>query len=288
MAYSAREERNRCMKLDSVVDIVSMYDDSEPSVVAERTIRKYGISACEALAEAERRQEIVENLRVVMEALTENQRKVLLMTGAGYTLEEIGTEVIMAFQNVKRCRDSIPKTLEKAADEDRIQFLREKIEQLSATSRGRHSKLYADLKEELAYKERIREALKKLIVLLEPPVSMREMNGSAFEGAYPFEIATAVGTGIRQAIDRGHKVMKPTSKCVIPEYLHDAFCDSNGVFHGNITYKPSYVSPICCTLCAKCKRKKDVDGRDKHGDYGIEKSLCSELHSESHSDLHSA
>ena len=242
MAYSAREERNRCMKLDSVVDIVSMYDDSEPSVVAERTIRKYGISACEALAEAERRQEIVENLRVVMEALTENQRKVLLMTGAGYTLEEIGTEVIMAFQNVKRCRDSIPKTLEKAADEDRIQFLREKIEQLSATSRGRHSKLYADLKEELAYKERIREALKKLIVLLEPPVSMREMNGSAFEGAYPFEIATAVGTGIRQAIDRGHKVMKPTSKCVIPEYLHDAFCDSNGVFHGNITYKPSYVS----------------------------------------------
>nr|DAM93922.1 MAG TPA: sigma factor [Caudoviricetes sp.] len=288
MAYSAREERNRCMKLDSVVDIVSMYDDSEPSVVAERTIRKYGISACEALAEAERRQEIVENLRVVMEALTENQRKVLLMTGAGYTLEEIGTEVIMAFQNVKRCRDSIPKTLEKAADEDRIQFLREKIEQLSATSRERHSKLYADLKEELAYKERIREALKKLIVLLEPPVSMREMNGSAFEGAYPFEIATAVGTGIRQAIDRGHKVMKPTSKCVIPEYLHDAFCDSNGVFHGNITYKPSYVSPICCTLCAKCKRKKDVDGRDKHGDYGIEKSLCSELHSESHSDLHSA
>lgn len=284
MAYSAREERNRCMKLDSVVDIVSMYDDSEPSVVAERTIRKYGISACEALAEAERRQEIVENLRVVMEALTENQRKVLLMTGAGYTLEEIGTEVIMAFQNVKRCRDSIPKTLEKATDEDRIQFLREKIERLSATSRGRHSKLYADLKEELAYKERIREALKKLIVLLEPPVSMREMDGSAFEGAYPFEIATAVGTGIRQAIDRGHKVMKPTSKCVMPEYLHDAFCDNNGVFHGSITYKPSYVSPICCTLCAKCKRKKDVDGRDGRGDYGIEKVLYSEWPS----DLHSA
>jgi hypothetical protein len=258
------------MKLDSVVDIMSMYDDSEPSVVAERTIRKYGISACEALAEAERRREIVENLRVVMEALTENQRKVLLMTGAGYTLEEIGTEVIMAFQNVKRCRDSIPKTLEKAADEDRIQFLREKIEQLSTTSRGRHSKLYADLKEELAYKERIREALKKLIVLLEPPVSMREMDGSAFEGAYPFEIAAAVGTGIREAIDEGRKVMKPTSKCVMPEYLHDAFCDSNGVFHGSLTYKPSYVSPICCTLCAKCKRKKDVDGRDKYGDYGIE------------------
>lgn len=288
MAYSAREERNRCMKLDSVVDIVSMYDDSEPSVVAESTIRKYGISACEALAEAERRQEIVENLRVVMEALTENQRKVLLMTGAGYTLEEIGTEVIMAFQNVKRCRDSIPKTLEKATDEDRIQFLREKIERLSATSRGRHSKLYADLKEELAYKERIREALKELIVLLEPPVSMREMNGSAFEGAYPFEIATAVGTGIREAIDRGHKVMKPTSKCVIPEYLRDAFCDNNRVFHGRLTYKPSHVSPICCTLCAKCKRKKDVDGRDGYGDYGIEKVLCSKLHSESHSDLHSA
>lgn len=284
MAYSAREERNRCMKLDSVVDIVSMYDDSEPSVVAERTIRKYGISACEALAEAERRQEIVENLRVVMEALTENQRKVLLMTGAGYTLEEIGTEVIMAFQNVKRCRDSIPKTLEKATDEDRIQFLREKIERLSATSRGRHSKLYADLKEELTYKERIREALKKLIVLLEPPVSMREMDGSAFEGAYPFEIATAVGTGIRQAIDEGRKVMKPTSKCVMPEYLHDAFCDNNGVFHGSITYKPSYVSPICCTLCAKCKRKKDVDGRDGRGDYGIEKVLYSEWPS----DLHSA
>ena len=274
MARSAREERNHCMKLDSVVDIMSMYDDSEPSVVAERTIRKYGISACEALAEAERRQEIVENLRVVMEALTENQRKVLLMTGAGYTQEEIGREVDYERSNIHYIQDSIPKTLEKAADEDRIQFLREKIEQLSATSRGRHSKLYADLKEELAYREKIREALKKLIVLLEPPVSMREMDGSAFEGAYPFEIATAVGTGIRQAIDEGRKVMKPTSKCVMPEYLHDAFCDNNGVFHGSLTYKPSYVSPICCTLCAKCKRKKDVDGRDKHGDYGIEKTLC--------------
>ena len=274
------------MKLDSVVDIMSMYDDSEPSVVAERTIRKYGISACEALAEAERRKEIVENLRVVMEALTENQRKVLLMTGAGYTQEEIRKELKEAGsrRNIGYIQISIPKTLEKVTDEDRIQFLRETIEQLSATSRGRHSKLYADLKEELAYKERIREALKKLIVLLEPPVSMREMDGSAFEGAYPFEIATAVGTGIRQAIDRGHKVMKPTSKCVIPEYLHDAFCDSNGVFHGSITHKPSYVSPICCTLCAKCKRKKDVDGRDGYGDYGIEKVLCSE----SPSNLHSA
>lgn len=283
MAYSAREERNRCMKLDSVVDIVSMYDDSEPSVVAESTIRKYGISACEALAEAERREEIVENLSVVTEALTKNQCKVLLMTGAGYTLEEIGTEAIMAFQNVKRCRDSISKTLEKTADEDRIQFLRKKIEQLSATSRGRHSKLYADLKEELAYREKVREALKKLIVLLEPPVSMREMDGSAFEGAYPFEIATAVGTGIRQAIDEGRKVMKPTSKCVMPEYLRDAFCDNNRVFHGRLTYKPSHVSPICCTLCAKCKRKKDVDGRDGYGDYGIEKVLCSELPSDLHS-----
>lgn len=265
------------MKLDSVVDIMSIYDDSEPSAIAERTIRKYGISACEALAEAERRQEIVENLRVVMEALTENQRKVLLMTGAGYTQEEIGREIGMTQQAVDFALDSIPKTLEKASDEDRIQFLREKMEQLSATPGRRHSKLYADLKEELAYKERIREALKKLIVLLEPPVSMREIDGSAFEGAYPFEIATAVGTGIRQAIDRGHKVMKPTSKCVMPEYLHDAFCDNNGVFHGSLTYKPSYVSPICCTLCAKCKRKKDVDGRDEHGDYGIEKVLCSEI-----------
>lgn len=271
MACLAREERNHCMKLDSVVDIMSMYDDSEPSVVAERTIRKYGISACEALAEAERRKEIVENLRVVMEALTENQRKVLLMTGAGYTLEEIGAEVRITFQSVKEARDSIPKTLEKAVDEDRIRFLREKIKMLSATSRGRHSKLYADLKEELAHREKIREALKKLIVLLEPPVSTREMDGSAFEGAYPFEIATAVGTGIRQAIDRGHKVMKPTSKCVMPEYLRDAFCDSSGVFHGSLTYKPSYVSPICCTLCTKCRRKKDVDGRDGYGDYGIER-----------------
>ena len=273
------------MKLDSVVDIMSMYDDSEPSVVAERTIRKYGISACEALAEAERRQEIVENLRVIMEALTENQRKVLLMTGAGYIQEEIGKEIGMKQPSVKEARDSIPKTLEKAADEERIQFLRKKIERLSATSRGRHSELYADLKEELAYKERIREALKKLIVLLEPPVSMREMDGSAFEGAYPFEIATAVGTGIRQAIDEGRKVMKPTSKCVMPEYLHDAFCDSNGVFHGSLTYKPSYVSPICCTLCAKCKRKKDVDGRDGHGDYGIERVVESVVVAEREDDV---
>lgn len=267
------------MRLDSVVDIMSMYDDSEPSVVAESTIRKYGISACEALAEAERREEIVENLRVVMEALTENQRKVLLMTGAGYTQEEIGREIKEDQYKISRVKDSIPKTLEKAADEDRIQFLREKVAQLSVTSRGRHSKLYADLKEELARREKIREALKKLIVLLEPPVSMREMDGSAFEGAYPFEIASAVGTGIREAIDEGRKVMKPTSKCVMPEYLHDAFCDSDGVFHGNLSYKFSYVSPVCCTLCAKCKRKKDVDGRDGYGDYGIEKILYPSLYS---------
>lgn len=276
------------MRLDSAVDIMSMYDDSEPSAVAERTIRKYGISTCEALAEAERREEIVENLRIVMEALAENQRKVLLMTGAGYTQEEIGREIGVTQKAVDFALDSISKTLEKAADEDRIQFLRENVARLSKTSGRRHSKLYADLKEELAHREKVREALKKLIVLLEPPVSMREMDGSAFEGAYPFEIATAVGTGIREAIDEGRKVMKPTSKCVMPEYLRDAFCDNSGVFHGSLTYKPSYISPICCTLCAKCKRKKDVDGRDGYGDYGIEKGLCSELPSESHSDLHSA
>jgi hypothetical protein len=267
------------MRLDSAVDIMSIYDDSEPSVVAESTIRKYGISACEALAEAERREEIVGNLRVVMEALTENQRKVLLMTGAGYTQEEIGKEIESDQPHVSKIKESIPKTLEKASDEDCIQFLRKKVACLSKTSGRRHSKLYADLKEELARREKIREALKKLIVLLEPPVSTKEMDGSAFEGAYPFEIASAVGTGIREAIDEGRKVMKPTSKCVMPEYLHDAFCDSDGVFRGSITYKSSYVSPICCTLCAKCKRKKDVDGRDGYGDYGIEKILHPSLHS---------
>lgn len=259
------------MKLDSVIDIMSVYDDSEPSVVAESTIRKYGISACEALAEAERREEIVENLRIIMAELTENQRTVLLMTGAGYTQEEIAVEAsgIGGRTNVERIRFSIPKTLEKAADEDRIQFLREKVADLARTSRGRHSQLFADLKEELARREKVREALKNLVVLLEPPVSTREMDGSAFEGAYPFEVAMEVGTGLRSAIDEGRRIMKPTSKCVMPEYLHDAFCDSNGVFRGSITYKPSYISPICCTLCAKCKRKKDVDGRDGYGDYGL-------------------
>lgn len=259
------------MKLDSVIDIMSVYDDSEPSVVAESTIRKYGISACEALAEAERREEIVENLRIITAELTENQRTVLLMTGAGYTLEEMGKATGMVFQNVKRCRDSIPKTLEKAANEDRIQFLRDKVADLARTSRGRHSQLFTDLKEELARREKVREALKNLVVLLEPPVSTREMDGSAFEGAYPFEVAMNVSTGLRDAIDHGVKMKKPTSKCVIPEYLHDAFCDSNGVFRGSIIYKPSYISPICCTLCAKCKRKKDVDGRDGYGDYGLDR-----------------
>ena len=265
------------MKLDSVIDIMSVYDDSDPSMVAENTIRKYGVSACEALAESERRQEIVENLRVILSELTKNQRTVLLMIGAGYTQEEIGAEIGITQPSVKESKASISKTLKKAADEDRIQFLREKVAQLKKTSRGRHSQLYVDLKEELARKEKVREALKNLFVLLEPSISMKEMDGRAFEGAYPFEMATAVGTGMREAIDHGVKMMKPTSKCVMPEYLHNAFCDKHGRYrryHGSLTYKPSRVSPICCTLCAKCKRKKDVDGRAGYGDYGAEIELA--------------
>lgn len=240
----------------SELDIaIEMMGDSylDISHIAETTGRIYGLSADDVLAERERRQEILDGLQVLFENLSDMQTEVLIKTGAGVSVTQIAEEMGVTPSAVTLSRKSISTTLYNLVDEDRIQFLKDKIARLSKTSRGRHSQLYSDLSNELEKRLSVREAMKKLFTLLMPPQSTKEIGSGMSMPAYSFERAMAVGEGMREGIDRGHKVMKTVIKCHVPEYLNNAFRDDT----------------TCCTLCATCSRKKDVVGRRGHTTYGL-------------------
>lgn len=239
--------------IDSSLDFLSEgYTDI--GHIAEETSRLYGLSAVDVLEERERRQEILSNLNIVLKHLSDSQKRILLLIGSGVRKADIAYELGIKPSSVADIYDSISQKLDKEVDEERICFLKEEIERLSKTSRGRHSKLYEDLSDEYKEKLELREALKSLAVLLTPPESQKEMDGRVSLPAYPFERAMDVNCGMREGIDSGKKVMKTVSKCFIPEYMDDTFHER-----------------VCCTLCATCKRKKDVPGRKDHGIYGGEK-----------------
>lgn len=240
--------------LDTAVEILgSSYLDT--GYIAETVGRVYGLSADDVLAERERRQEILDGLQVLLDNLSDTQRLVLIKTGAGVSVIQIADEMGITPAAVTLARKSISTTLYNVADEDRIQFLKEETERLSRTSRGRHSKLYTDFVDELRNRVAVREAMKCLFVLLTPPQSTKEIGSGISMPAYSFERAMEVGEGMREGIDNGHKVMKTIVRCHVPEYLNNAFYDEL----------------TCCTLCATCSRKKDVEGRRGHDVYGLEK-----------------
>ena len=244
------------MKLDSVIDYLSI-GDNDSELIAEECARKYGIGADEVLAEKQRRIEVMEHLQVILEWLTETQKQVLLLCGAGYNGEEIAQELSMTRMGVSKVRRSIAVTLQKESNEDRVQFLRAETERLSKTSRGRHSQLYKDYLSELAGKEQLRKSLKELFVLLTPPESRKEADGKLSMPAYTFERCMQIGEGMREGIENGRKVMKTIVKCRLPEYMKNTFGDKY----------------TCCTLCATCSRKKDVYGRAGKDKYGLERAL---------------
>ena len=93
-------------------------------------------------------------------------------------------------------------------------------------------------------------------MLLTPPQSKKEAEGKLSMPAYTFERCMQIGEGMREGIERGRKVMKTIVKCHVPEYFKDTFGDKY----------------TCCTLCATCKRKKDVVGRAGYDKYGLEKT----------------
>lgn len=242
-------------KIDSSLDFMSEgYTDINQ--IAEKTGRLYGMSAVDVLEERERRRDILKYLGVVLKHLTDTQKDVLLLIGSGVKRTDIADELGLPKQNVYDTYKSISKRLDEAVSEDRICFLQKEVERLSKTSRGRHSKLYKDLRDELDERYELREALKELFVLLTPPESRKEMDGKVNMPAYPFERAMDVNCGMREGIQDGVRVMKTVSKCFMPEYMDDTFGKR-----------------VCCTLCATCKRKKDVVGRRDHGIYGIEKHI---------------
>ena len=242
------------MKLDDVLDIFDGgYQD--PDVVADEVTRKYGLSPAEIIAEKERRANIVSDLEIISRELTENQRHILAMTGAGFTVRQMEEELGLALGTISEQRQGISKKLEKVADEERIQFVAGEVMRLVRTSKGRHSKLYEELCEELDRRVAVRNALKRLFVTLTPPESTKEIGGGTSMSSYPFEGAMQVNKGIREGIEEGRKVMKTVVKCEMPEYMQQVFGDDC----------------TCCTWCATCTRKKDISGRNGYGRYGLEK-----------------
>lgn len=221
------------------------------SEIAEQTCRFYGVSALDALCDAERKKELMDDLTAILSPLNESQRSVLLLIGAGENRNVIANALSVTPQRVSQIRNSISETLESYADEERIQFLATKVVELAATSRGRHSKLYEELCAELDSRYAVREALKRLFVALLPPSSTKVMDGKTSLPAYTFERLQAVNIGMREGIENGRKVMKSVTKCVVPEYLNNSF-----------------KTGVCCTICKTCKRKKDVVGRQNLGKYG--------------------
>ena len=242
--------------LDKVIDYLSI-GDNDSELIAEECARKYGLSADQVLDEKQRRIEVMENLQVVLKWLTETQKQVLLLTGAGYKLREIGEELHITADAAHKSRNSICDKLRKESDEGRIKFLADEVVRLAGTSRGRHSTVYDDLCEELDARFELRQALKVLFVILTPPESMKEMTGRVSMPAYTFERCMQIGEGMREGLQDGRKVMKTIVRCRVPEYFKDTFGDKY----------------TCCTLCATCKRKKDVWGRAGYDKYGLEKPM---------------
>ena len=237
--------------LDNILECLGAgYTD--PEAITEYVTRKMGLSACDVLAESERRREVIENLQVILGCLTENQQKILLMTGAGYTQDEIAKSINVSQQGVGKVKSGISTRLLKYSDEGRIEKLAEQIESLEA--KGKLGRKYHELRNEYESRHAVREALKNLFVILTPPESTKEADRGVSMPAYSFERAMNVETGMRKGVEDGRHVMKTVSKCKIPEYFSDTFGQEF----------------VCCTLCATCKRKKDVSGRRDYGKYGLE------------------
>lgn len=227
--------------LDKAIEMMSEGYMTNSQIVEDVT-RKYGLSPAEVITEKERRKEILDNLQIIMDNLTETQRKILALTGQGLTVREMEEELGIRYYHISEYRKSISKRLFKIANEDRINELEKQISAIPATKKSaKRQKLLDEYEKRIS----VRESLKKLFVLLMPPESTKEMKGSVNLPAYSFEREMLVGTGMRKAIHEGYHIMKTVTECHMPEYMADCFGDGC----------------TCCMLCATCRRQKDVAGR---------------------------
>lgn len=224
------------------------------SQIVDDVTRKYGLSPEMVLTEQERRKETLDNLQIIMDALTDTQSKILMLTGQGYTVREMEDELGITNQACSKARSSIPTRLLKIADEKRIEEIESEIARLQAKGKtSDKSKKFKKLLDEYEKRISVREAMKKLLVLLTPPESTKEMNGSVNLPAYTFERKMEVGVGMREGIEEGYHVMKTITECHIPEYMQEQFGDKC----------------TCCMLCTTCRRSKDVVGRKNGKGTGI-------------------
>ena len=227
--------------LDKAIEMMSEGYMTNSQIVDDVT-RKYGLSPAEVITEKERRKEILDNLQIIMDNLTETQRKILALTGQGLTVREMEEEMGISHQACVNIRQSISKRLFKIADEDRINKLEKQISAIPATKKSaKRQKLLDEYEKRIS----VRESLKKLFVLLTPPESTKEMKGSVNLPAYSFEREMLVGTGMRKGIADGYHIMKTVTECHMPEYMSDCFGDER----------------TCCMLCATCRRQKEMPGR---------------------------
>jgi len=186
------------------------------------------------LEEIENKAETINLLQIILKSLTDLQGKVLLMTGANYTVGEMSRVLNVDYTTVVHTRDSIANRLLKVVDENKINKLKDK---LNKVGKAKRKKLIEELNTRLA----VREAMKKLFVILTPPQSEKSIGNGITQPAYLFERLMNIGTGQRETVSNGHKTFVNTSKCMLPEYFKEVFGD--GKTH--------------CTLCATCRRKKD-------------------------------
>lgn len=239
--------------LDKAIELMGNEYLTHSQIVDDVT-RKYGLSPEMVLTEQERRKETLDNLQIIMDALTDTQRKVLALTGQGYTVRDMEEELGISNEACVQSRNAIQKRLLKIADEKRIEGLESEISKLkSKGKRADSSKKFRKLLDEYEQRISVREALKKLLVLLTPPESTKEMNGSVNLPAYTFERKMEVGVGMREGIEDGYHVMKTITECHMPEYMQEQFGDKC----------------TCCMLCTTCRRSKDVVGRKNGKGTGI-------------------
>lgn len=240
-----------------LINAVDIFDEpyTNEMVVASDITRKYGMSPDMIIEEQERRISIIHDLEIISSVLSEQQKRILTLTGAGFNTSQIEEIANVSSKHMKEYRRGIVKKLENEADEERIQYVAVEVVRLAGTTRGRHSKLYIELCAELDRRFAVREALKRLFVNLSPPSVQKEVDGGMSMPAFSFERAMAVGMGMREGIDQGRKVMKTIVKCRMPEYMAETFGDKC----------------TCCTLCPTCKRKSDVEGQRGYGRRGLYK-----------------
>lgn len=121
-----------------LINAVDIFDEpyTNEMVVASDITRKYGMSPDMIIEEQERRISIIHDLEVISSVLSEQQNRILTLTGAGFNTSQIEEIANVSSKHMKEYRRGIVKKLENEADKERIQYLAAEVVRLAGTTRG--------------------------------------------------------------------------------------------------------------------------------------------------------